>query len=70
MFTLLHSLKSHWLLLLITATGAGLGYLYWQEIGCISGTCSITSSPVNSTAYGALMAYLSFGVVKDFTKKK
>jgi hypothetical protein len=34
------------------------GYLYWQQIGCSSGTCMITSKWHNSTAYGALMGGL------------
>jgi hypothetical protein len=38
--------------------GAIGGYLYWKHIGCISGTCPITSKPFNSTAYGAIMGGL------------
>lgn len=38
--------------------GAVAGFFYWQQIGCLSGTCAITSSPVNSTLYGALMGGL------------
>lgn len=34
--------------------GALGGYLYYYFIGCNNG-CAITSSPVNSTAYGAVM---------------
>lgn len=34
--------------------GAFTGYLYYAFIGCNSGSCPITSSPVNSTLYGAL----------------
>jgi hypothetical protein len=36
------------------AIGAGLGWLYWNYFGCTNG-CAITSSPVNSSLYGALM---------------
>lgn len=36
------------------AFGALAGYFYWQHFGCTSG-CAITSSPVNSSLYGALM---------------
>jgi hypothetical protein len=35
--------------------GALAGYAYYYFVGCASGTCSITSSPVNSTLYGAMM---------------
>lgn len=35
--------------------GAIGGFLYWNFVGCSSGTCSITSKPLNSTLYGALL---------------
>jgi hypothetical protein len=38
--------------------GAAGGYLYWYYVGCVSGSCAITSSPVNSTLYGGLMGGL------------
>lgn len=38
--------------------GAVAGYLYWHFIGCNSGTCAITSKPINSTVYGAVMGGL------------
>ncbi|MBL7724013.1 MAG: hypothetical protein JNK27_07675 [Chitinophagaceae bacterium] len=44
--------------------GAIGGYLYWQQIGCSSGTCAITSKWHNSTAYGALMGGLMFSMFK------
>lgn len=46
------------------------GYLYWQQIGCESGTCMITSKPVNSTIYGGVMGYLIFGLIEDLIKKR
>lgn len=46
------------------ALGALSGFLYWNYIGCASGTCMITSKPINSTLYGALMGYLLFGMFK------
>jgi hypothetical protein len=50
--------------------GAVSGYLYWKQIGCVSGTCSITSSPVNSTIYGAILGSLLFGLFVVNTKSK
>ncbi len=50
--------------------GAVAGYLYWQQIGCSSGTCMITSNPLNSTVYGALMGALLFGIFKKENKKQ
>lgn len=52
------------------AVGAVAGYLYWQQIGCSSGTCAITSKPLNSTIYGAAMGALLFGIFKKQTKKQ
>ena len=46
-------------------TGAGIalgaigGWAWWYFFGCTSG-CAITSSPLNSTLYGALMGGLLF----------
>jgi hypothetical protein len=59
-------LKKYWLTLTGIALGLGAGYLYWQQIGCISGSCLITSSPVNSSLYGALMG----GLVGNMFKKE
>lgn len=44
--------------------GALAGYLYWKYIGCASGTCMITSKPLNSSLYGAIMGYLVFSMFK------
>jgi hypothetical protein len=43
------------------------GYLYYRLIGCSSGTCLITSKPLNATLYGGLMGGLCFSL---FTNKK
>ncbi len=47
--------------------GAIAGYAYYHYIGCASGTCAITSKPVNSTLYGGLMGGLLFNL---FVKEK
>ena len=47
--------------------GAIAGFLYWQFVGCSSGSCAITSKPLNSSAYGALMGGLLFS---SFKKEK
>lgn len=52
------------------AVGALAGFIYWQQVGCVSGTCLITSKPVNSTLYGALMGALLFGLFKKEKKKE
>lgn len=47
------------------ALGAVAGYLYWMFVGCDSGSCAITSKPMNSTLYGAMMGGLTLNL---FTK--
>lgn len=60
--------------LIITGIGVliGLmaGYAYYFYVGCASGSCAITSKPVNSTLYGGLMGGLLFNMIGDFLKKK
>ena len=46
--------------------GAISGYLYYHFVGCASGTCNITSKPLNSTLYGAIMG----GLLLSFFEKK
>jgi hypothetical protein len=47
--------------------GAVGGYLYYYYVGCVSGSCAITSKPLNSTLYGAVMGFLLFS---SFKKEK
>ncbi|MGO4821210.1 MULTISPECIES: DUF6132 family protein [unclassified Flavobacterium] len=47
--------------------GAIAGYAYYHFVGCASGTCAITSKPLNSTLYGSLMGGLLFNM---FVKKE
>jgi hypothetical protein len=44
--------------------GALAGFLYWKYVGCVSGTCAITSNPFRSTVYFALTGALLFGLFK------
>ena len=48
----------HKLWLLGVVLGSVAGYAYYYFVGCKSGTCAITSSPVNSTVYGAVRGAL------------
>lgn len=52
------------------AAGAVIGYLHYSNIGCENGSCSITSSPVNSTLYGMLMGGLFFNLFQDILKTR
>ncbi len=51
-------------------TGALAGFLYWNFVGCDSGTCAITSRPLNSTLYGAIMGGLVFSMFAKDKKKE
>lgn len=42
--------------------GAVLGYAYYAFIGCSTGGCPITSNPVMTTAYGALVGLALVGL--------
>jgi len=44
--------------------GAIAGWCYWYFVGCASGSCLITSSPVNSSIYGGVMGGLLFSIFK------
>ena len=48
--------------------GAILGFLYWKFVGCAFGTCAITSKPLSSTIYGAVMGGLLFSLFEKKTK--
>lgn len=62
--------KNNVLYLIGAAVGALAGYIYWHQVGCSSGTCMITSKPINSTLYGAMMGALLFGMFKKEKKKE
>ena len=44
------------------------GFIYYYKVGCVSGTCAITSNPWLSVFWGTLMGYLIVGVFS--TKRK
>ncbi len=48
--------------------GALSGFLYWKYVGCLTGTCAITSSPVNSTIYFSFFGAILFGAFKKSAK--
>ena len=64
-------LKKNRLTFIGLVIGAVGGFLYWKYVGCTSGTCPITSSPVNTTLWGAVMGGLLLNLFKtDSTPKK
>lgn len=56
--------KNNLLYIIGAAVGALAGFIYWQQVGCASGTCAISSKPLNSTLYGALLGALLLGMFK------
>ena len=63
-------LLKHWLKIAGALIGALGGYIYYVKVGCLSGTCPITSDPTNSMLYGALMGFLLFGLFTKSPKKE
>jgi hypothetical protein len=57
-------IKKHKLIFIGAVLGSIGGYLYYYFVGCANGTCLITSRPLNSTLYGALMGGLSMDLFK------
>lgn len=64
----MHIIKKYWLIMAGVAAGLAGGYMYWHEVGCVSGTCPITSSPLNSSLYGAFMGGLLFSMFRKQSK--
>lgn len=62
--------KKHWLKMAGVLVGALGGYLYYYYVGCVSGTCPITSNPYSMMIYGAVMGYLLFNVLSNIKKQK
>ena len=52
------------LYLLGAVIGGTAGYLYYKLVGCVDGTCAITSNPWKSTLYFAAMGALAFSMFK------
>ena len=52
--------KKNWVTIIGVVIGAAGGFLYWRFVGCSSGTCPITSSPVISSVWGAVLGGLLF----------
>ena len=63
-------IKKNLLTIIGVPIGAIAGFLYWKFVGCNSGTCAITSNPINSTLYGSVMGGLVFSMLKINKKEK
>ena len=60
----------HKLTIIGIIAGAIGGYFYYHFVGCASGTCAITSKPMNSTLYGAMMGGLFLNIFQKEKSKK
>ena len=60
-------IKKYKLGLIGIVLGGILGYAYYHFIGCNTGTCAITSKPINRSVYGMVMGYL---ILSTFEKTK
>jgi predicted negative regulator of RcsB-dependent stress response len=57
-----------WLIVGVILGSLG-GFAYYYFIGCAAGSCAITSKPLNSTLYGALLGGLFASLIFDGKKK-
>ena len=55
-------LKNKWIIAGVIL-GAIIGYAYYFYIGCLSGACVISSKPVVSTLYFAVLGGLGFSYI-------
>jgi hypothetical protein len=65
---MINIIKKNWFYFVGGIVGAAGGFLYWYKVGCSTGTCPITSSPIMSTIWGMLLGSLLFSIV--FVKNK
>lgn len=57
-------IKKNLLAIIGTIVGIIAGFLYYKFIGCSSGTCPITSSPILSMIWGAALGGLILSMFK------
>jgi hypothetical protein len=67
-FFLKRFITINYLALIGVLCGGIAGWLYWYNIGCATGTCPISSHPLNSTLYGMIMGGLLFSMFKKSKK--
>lgn len=63
-------IKKYWLRIVGIGVGALAGYIYYYYVGCLSGTCPITSNPYRMMIYGALVGFLLFDLFSSDKKTK
>lgn len=63
-------IKNKWISLALAVVGAIAGYIYWQQIGCASGTCVIQSHWYTSAGYGLFLGYILGDSIESSLKRK
>ena len=61
-------IKNNMLYFIGALLGGLAGFVYWKFVGCINGTCAITSNPIRSTIYGAVIGSLLLSIFKKSQK--
>jgi hypothetical protein len=61
--------ESQWGIIGVLIGGLG-GYLYWKEIGCLTGTCPLKSQWQTMIPYGMVMGYLVTSVFYGFFQRQ
>ena len=56
--------------ILLIIPGLIAGFLYWKYVGCMSGTCSVTSSWYSMLLFGGLLGYFVGDSIDDVIKKR
>ncbi|MFN8355388.1 MAG: DUF6132 family protein [Spirosomataceae bacterium] len=62
-------LKTYQWSLIGAVVGAVGGFLYWKEIGCVTGTCPLKSQWQTMVPYGTLVGFVGADLLKDFYSK-
>lgn len=65
----MNKIKENIIIIIGAIIGCISGYLYWKYVGCASGSCPITSSPIISTLYMGVLGGLIGSIVKNRNKK-
>jgi len=63
-------IQSNRIQIIFLLAGAVGGFLYWQFVGCSSGTCAIKSVWYWTTLWGAAMGYLIGDLINDIIQKR
>jgi hypothetical protein len=64
-----NKIKNNYLTIIGLGVGVIGGFLYWNYVGCASGTCPLTSSWKIMLVYGGIMGSLLGNMIQGFVKK-